>query len=117
MHYLLDISGSPAAFIYQNTIVHPVSLNVYGVILGHCVYGLKGTAIGRFFDHRLYDNTGEIIAVSAERTRDSVTQKPDQSTYLQQAWQILDRIESYVSPWVQPKNEWSSRSLQDALGQ
>lgn len=117
MHYLLDISGSPAAFIYQNTIIHPISLNVFGVILGHCVYGLKGKAIGKFFDHHLYDNSGEIIAVSAENRPTKNAEKPDQSKNMQQAWQIIDRIESHVAPWVQPKDTWSAKSLQDTLGQ
>lgn len=117
MHYLLDVSGSPAAFIYQNTIIHPVSLNVYGVILGQCVYGLKGKAIGKLLDKHLYDNTGEIVAITADDISERPSQKPEQSKYLQQAWQILDRIESYITPWVQPKNQWSTRSLQDTLGQ
>lgn len=117
MNYLLDNSSSPAAVIFQNTIIHPESLNVYGVILGNCVYGVKGQVIGKFFEHRLYDQSGEIIAISDEKPVSPSTLSADPSTFRQQAWQILDRIHSYIAPWIQPKNTWSSRSLQEALKQ
>ncbi|MGN6436611.1 MAG: 4-fold beta flower protein [Agriterribacter sp.] len=115
MHPLLDIAGNPAGFIYQNAILHPISLNVFGVILGHCVFGLKGTVIGKFFDHHLYDKLGKIVAVTGSNELSERAALVDQAKAIQQAWQIIGRIEDHAAPWVQPLPAWSDKTLQDVL--
>ena len=117
MHPLLDITGHPAGFIYQNTILHPISFNVFGVILGHCVFGLKGAVIGKFFDHHLYDKFGRIIAITGKRELSDQSASLDQSKTIQQAWQIIGKIEDHAAPWVQPSPAWSDKTLHDFLGQ
>ncbi|MBX2925657.1 MAG: hypothetical protein KF746_25895 [Chitinophagaceae bacterium] len=117
MHPLLDIAGNPAGFIYQNTILHPISYNVFGVILGHCVFGLKGNVIGKFFDHRLYDKRGKIIAVTDTHELSDKLAPLDQAKTIQQAWQIIGKIEDHAAPWVEPSPAWSEKTLYDALGQ
>lgn len=108
MTAFFDKENSIVAYIYNNAILHKESFLVTGLILGSNVYDLKGNVKAKYFRHKLYNQSGEIIATAAEVKS---PEEIDISTIIYQAWQVLGKIRDYTFPWINPLPRWSDQTL------
>lgn len=112
MTILTDKNNKAIALLYNNAIIDPGSGIVTGLILGHCVYGFKGQPKGKYFQHVLYNTSGEIVATKGV---EKFPEQLDTHMIVYQAWQILSKISEYYLPWIRPSGKWSAQDLQHLL--
>jgi len=114
MYPLNNRSGELIAYLHQNAILHPDSLEVMGVLLGNCVFDPQARMLGKYFHNKLYTVKGELLATSKPEP-EPVPQKLSSQSWMRQTWQILDRIKDHICPWVPEKDNWSKSSLVECL--
>ncbi len=114
MHSLYNRSGELIAYLHQNAIVHPDTFEVLGIVLGNCVFGRQAKMLGKFFHHKVYAVTGELLAREDEAVL-SVPQSLNGKNCISQVWDIMIRIKDHLCPWVPEKETWSSASLAEFL--
>ncbi|MFT3704569.1 MAG: hypothetical protein QM802_19540 [Agriterribacter sp.] len=112
MTTLLDRYSKPCAHIYNNKVLLASTMEVIGVTLGDCVFGVSGEVKGKIFDKTLYAASGEMIATEVE-CKTAVEFNP--LDILLQGWDILEKIKDHSCPWITPKDKWLSSNIEDFL--
>ncbi len=114
MQLLYNHSGELIAYHHQNMLIHPEDLNVMGLVLGNCVFDQQARIIGKLFQEKVYNVSGEVLASQA---KDSLPLPGgfDIHNSILHAWEILVMIKDHSCPFVNPKNAWSTASLAECL--
>lgn len=102
------------AYQHLNTIIHPDSFAVLGLVIGDCVYSHEAKVLGKFLHHKLCNTAGEVLA-HKENSYLPVPEAVENNGLITQAWKILVRIKDHAYPWVTVKETWSRSSLADVL--
>src|ERR1700741_3261765 len=110
MQALYNHAGELIAYQYQNMLIHPDNWQVLGLVLGNCVFNQRAKVLGKLFQQKVYDLSGEVLASKADA---SLPLPPafNATNCIMQAWKILVLIKDHSCPWVNTKNTWSSASL------
>lgn len=112
MTTLLDRTGKPCAYLYNNKILLATSMEVAGVTLGDCVFGISGDIKGKIFNKTLYTLSGEVVAQEQQlRTLPNF----DLIDVLMQGWTIVEKITDHRCPWINPSKEWFTPGIEDFL--
>jgi len=114
MHSLYNRAGEVIAYLHQNAIIHPDTLEVHGVVLGNCVFGPHAKLLGKFCHDKLYNTSGEMLA-KKEQVSMSLPLSFNYTNSIAQSWKILTRIKDHVCPWVPEKDVWSRASFAEYL--
>ncbi|MEO7530595.1 MAG: hypothetical protein ABIS69_04260 [Sediminibacterium sp.] len=114
MHALHNHAGEVIAYHYQNMLVHPDNMQVLGLVLGNCVFDQKAKVLGKLFQQKVYNLSGEVMARKSD-TSLPVPADLDPNACILEAWGILVLVKDHLCPWVTPKNTWSQASLAESL--
>ena len=114
MQAFYNQGGDLIAFHNQNMILQPDSFDVLGLVLGNCIFNKNAEIIGKLFQQKVYQLSGEMIAYQPEETL-PVPENFVLTNSLQQAWRILMGIKNHDSPWVNPNGKWSKKKFTDFL--
>jgi len=114
MHALYNNGGELIAYQYLNILVHPDSMEVLGLVLGNCVFDLKAKVLGKLFQQKVYNLSGEILA-SKSGTCIPLPQNMNITSCIMGAWEILLMIKDHSCPWVTTKNKWAPASLAESV--
>ncbi len=114
MQALYNHAGELIAYQYQNMLIHPDNWQVLGLVLGNCVFNQRAKVLGKLFQQKVYDLSGEVLASKADASLPLPTTF-NVTNCLMQAWKILVLIKDHSCPWVNTKNTWSSASLAEAI--
>ncbi|NCI45538.1 4-fold beta flower protein [Sediminibacterium soli] len=114
MQALYNHAGEVVAYQYQHMLVHPDNLKVLGLILGNCVFSNQANMLGKLFQQKVYNLSGEVLASKDEASL-PLPQSFDTTGSIMEAWQILVKIRDHSCPWVTAKNNWSHSSLGELL--
>ncbi len=114
MHALYNHSGELIAYQYQNALVHPESMEVLGLVLGNCVFNQQAKVLGKLFQQKVYNLSGEILASKAGHSL-PVPAELDTSGIISEAWKIVVLISDHSCAWVHAKTGWATSSLAELL--
>jgi hypothetical protein len=114
MHALHNHSGELIAYQYLNMILHPDSMQVLGLVLGNCVFDQKAKVLGKLFQQKVYNVSGEVLASKSEASL-PLPDHLDVTGCIMDAWKILLMIKDHSCPWVTTKNAWAPASLAEAI--
>jgi hypothetical protein len=112
MIILVDKSKKEAALLYNNIILLPGSLEVVGIVLGHCLFGHAGTLKGKLFQKIIYTSDGEIVAKEYGQTK---VISFDAAKIMEEAWLLITSIKNHNCPWINPGSKWATLSLEEFL--
>jgi len=101
-----------AAYLYKNSILHPATLEVIGIILGSCVFGKDATVKGKFYNQSIRNIKGQLVAVQSQ---EFFHPDFDKMQIMQQSWQLLMQISDHICPWVKEQDSWATVTLTDLL--
>ena len=111
---LTDRIGNLTAYLYNNLIIEADQQIVAGVILGNCVFGLKGKLVGKLMHNNLYTIKGEIAARRLVKQGQAFIVK-NLTDLKRQAWNIVAKVNADMDPWIETTGNWSIASLPDIL--
>ncbi|MDB5211926.1 MAG: hypothetical protein JWQ30_2753 [Sediminibacterium sp.] len=114
MQALHNHGGELIAYQYLNMILHPESLEVLGLVLGNCVFDQEAKPLGKLFQQKVYNLSGEVLASKSEVSL-PVPENMNITHCIMEAWKILLLIKDHSCPWVTAKNTWASASLAEAI--
>ena len=104
MIIIADRSKKIKAYLHNNIILVPGTMEVLGVILGSCVFGKDGKIKGKYFHKKFYSNSGEIVAMDYGSFDDKTI---DTTIVLQEGWNLITNITNHNCPWIYPLEKWS----------
>lgn len=110
MHYLADRQQQPVAIIYQNVLLNPSGSNVFGVILGNCVFDGRGKVCAKYFRHTLFALDGKVLAKENGPVRHISMELP---AVMDASWELVSNIDDHQCPMIDPLTEWAQESLTD----
>jgi hypothetical protein len=113
MQILQDQRGKKTAYLYNNVILLPGHV-VAGVLLAHCVFARTGQVKGKFFKEHLYNERGEIIALTARGESEQITPETARRIMVD-AWKILALTKEHTCPWVNATDKWCELTLEEFL--
>ncbi|MEO8171430.1 MAG: hypothetical protein ABI581_00050 [Sediminibacterium sp.] len=116
MQALRNHSGELIAYQYLNMILHPDNLQVLGLVLGNCVFDLKAKVLGKLFQEKVYNFSGEVLA-SRSNASLPLPVNMDTTHCIMDAWKILLMIKDHSCPWVTTKETWAPASLAEFIYQ
>jgi hypothetical protein len=114
MQALYNHTGELIAYQYQHMLLHPGNLTVLGLVIGDCVFGSQARVLGKVFQRKVYNMSGEVLARREEKPL-LLPEKFDIKSSITQAWRILMKIRDHACPWVDTKEKWSQASLDELL--
>jgi hypothetical protein len=114
MHALYNHSGELIAYQYQNMIIHPENLQVLGLVLGNCVFDLQSRVLGKLFQQKVFNLSGEVLATKSDESL-PVPEKMNVTDCILDAWKILLMIKDHACPWVTVRNAWAPASLAEFI--
>lgn len=114
MQAFYNHAGELIAYQYQNMLIHPDNWQVLGLVLGNCVFNQRAKVLGKLFQQKVYDLSGEVLASKADASI-PLPGSFSPTNCLLQAWKILVMIKDHSCPWVATKNKWSAASLAESL--
>ena len=116
MHALYNHGGELIAYQYLNVLIHPDSHKVLGLVLGNCVFDRDANVLGKMFQQKVFNLSGEILASKSD---ESLPLPPniDTTGCILEGWNILLLINDHSCPWVTVSNTWSPASLAESIYQ
>jgi hypothetical protein len=112
MIVITDKSKKIKAYLHNNIILVPGTLEVLGVILGSCVFGKDGKAKGKYFHKKFYSTSGEIVGMDYGSFDDKTI---DTNFILNEGWKLITSITNHNCPWIYPLEKWSSQEIVQLL--
>lgn len=114
MQALYNHSGELIAYQYLNMILHPDNMQVLGLVLGNCVFDQKAKLLGKLFQQKVYNMSGEVLASKSEASL-PLPANMDLTPCIMDAWKILLMIKDHTCSWVTTKNAWAPASLAESI--
>ena len=89
--------------------------NVYGIILGNCIFGNKNAAVGKYFNHQFWDKDGKIMGtVNHQNVLKDIETPPH---FEAQAWSLVMNIKDHQDFWITERKTWSSKNVAEVLSE
>lgn len=114
MQALFNHAGELIAYHYRHMLLHPDNYRVLGLVLGNCVFDGQAKIIGKLFQQRVYNLSGEVLASGSE-VPISLLFNFSTAHCVMDAWKILMQIKEHNCPWVTAKEKWAEASLAEYL--
>lgn len=114
MQALHNHSGELIAYQYLNMILHPDNMQVLGLVLGNCVFDQKAKVLGKLFQQKVYNMSGEVLASKSDASL-PLPENMNVTGCIMDAWKILLMINDHSCPWVTTKNTWAQASLAESI--
>jgi hypothetical protein len=110
---LINSKSEKVASFLKNWIIDVKTDDVFGVVLGHCVFYRHGKVCGKLFKSTLRNLSGEKIAIL--KSGGDPSKEPNLPELMNHAWEIISNIEDHTCPSVDEKEVWSTVSFQRFL--
>lgn len=114
MQALYNHGGELITYHYQNMLLHPDNFKVLGLVLGNCVFDAQAKIIGKLFQQKVYNLSGEVLASQSDVSM-PLPSNFSTANCVVHAWRILVQIKDHDCPWVTVKEKWSQTSLAEYL--